>query len=298
MLGSAASGMPKGRGIISGAHHEPLRFEMQAASSALHRGATAPAARGSRRGSASHANTRSAVIFVGDRSGAPECSSSSSVRKTATSTSGRPFPGASARLQPRRVWCKAFRGVDFPRWRRQTPLSSPGIAAAEEGGSSWRDVDDGVPYNIAPGGDDAKEICDEDCVRLEGNLTQLEELIARKGYDPKLIDDYFKEHPSQLAARAASVTGSFAKIGWLYSQKNYIAVVEAIEQLGPTYVKFGQALASRADLVGAELAGALEKLQDEMEPAPIDQAGLEWFNKDCHFSFFSLPKLLPQRIDA
>lgn len=116
------------------------------------------------------------------------------------------------------------------------------------------------------------EICADECVALEGELTTLEELIARKGYDPKLLDEYFKEHPSQLASRAASVTGSFAKIGWLYSRKDFTAVVEAVEKLGPTYVKFGQALASRADLVGAELAGALEKLQDEMEPAPIEQA--------------------------
>ena len=138
-----------------------------------------------------------------------------------------------------------------------------------------REPFDGTPpYNIS---DDETEV-DENYEEAyeegleQGDLTELEQLIARNGYDPTLIDNYFKEHPSQLASRAASVTGSFAKIGWLYSRKDFNAVVETVEQLGPTYVKFGQALASRADLVGAELAAALEKLQDEMEPAPIEQA--------------------------
>jgi predicted unusual protein kinase regulating ubiquinone biosynthesis (AarF/ABC1/UbiB family) len=40
----------------------------------------------------------------------------------------------------------------------------------------------------------------------------------------------------------------------------------AAESLGPTYVKFGQALASRPDVIPTSLAKALEKLQDGMEP--------------------------------
>ena len=40
----------------------------------------------------------------------------------------------------------------------------------------------------------------------------------------------------------------------------------ALEELGPTYVKFGQALASRPDVIPISLADSLEKLQDKMEP--------------------------------
>ncbi len=40
----------------------------------------------------------------------------------------------------------------------------------------------------------------------------------------------------------------------------------SLEKLGPTYVKFGQALGSRPDVVPPSLAGALSTLQDDMEP--------------------------------
>ncbi|GKY91754.1 hypothetical protein MPSEU_000147100 [Mayamaea pseudoterrestris] len=52
------------------------------------------------------------------------------------------------------------------------------------------------------------------------------------------------------------------------NMSNADRVVKTIEDLGCTYVKFGQALASRPDLVPAPLAKALLKLQDDMEPFP------------------------------
>jgi aarF domain-containing kinase len=42
-------------------------------------------------------------------------------------------------------------------------------------------------------------------------------------------------------------------------------VAAAIEQLGPTYVKFGQALSARPDVIPAPLANALTVLQDQMQ---------------------------------
>lgn len=41
----------------------------------------------------------------------------------------------------------------------------------------------------------------------------------------------------------------------------------AIEELGPIYVKFGQALSSRSDILPMELVNALTKLQDDMAPS-------------------------------
>ena len=43
-------------------------------------------------------------------------------------------------------------------------------------------------------------------------------------------------------------------------------VATAMELLGPTYVKFGQALSARPDLVPPSLAAALSRLQDDMTP--------------------------------
>jgi len=42
------------------------------------------------------------------------------------------------------------------------------------------------------------------------------------------------------------------------------ALCSALQQLGPGFVKFGQALATRADLIGPEMAKALTNLQDNM----------------------------------
>jgi ubiquinone biosynthesis protein len=41
---------------------------------------------------------------------------------------------------------------------------------------------------------------------------------------------------------------------------------KALNRLGPTYVKFGQTLATRPDVVGARIADDLSGLQDKMEP--------------------------------
>jgi ubiquinone biosynthesis protein len=46
----------------------------------------------------------------------------------------------------------------------------------------------------------------------------------------------------------------------------------ALGDLGPSYVKLGQFLATRPDLVGKQLAKDLTSLQDRMPPFPLDQA--------------------------
>ena len=46
----------------------------------------------------------------------------------------------------------------------------------------------------------------------------------------------------------------------------------ALTRLGPSYVKFGQFLATRPDIVGVEVARDLESLQDRMAPFPQEEA--------------------------
>ena len=45
----------------------------------------------------------------------------------------------------------------------------------------------------------------------------------------------------------------------------------ALEDLGPTFVKFGQIMSQRPDLLPADLVAELAKLQDQVRPEPFDQ---------------------------
>src|SRR5579872_5503731 len=44
------------------------------------------------------------------------------------------------------------------------------------------------------------------------------------------------------------------------------AFAESLKKMGPTYVKFGQVLSTRPDIVPPEYIAALESLQDKVEP--------------------------------
>lgn len=64
----------------------------------------------------------------------------------------------------------------------------------------------------------------------------------------------------------------------------------ALTELGPTYVKLGQFLATRPDVVGVKLARDLESLQDKMPPFPqadAEAAIAAAFNKPLHAVFAS-----------
>ena len=49
-------------------------------------------------------------------------------------------------------------------------------------------------------------------------------------------------------------------------------VTRALTALGPAYIKFGQTLSTRPDIVGEEMADQLKYLQDKLPPFPTDQA--------------------------
>jgi len=50
---------------------------------------------------------------------------------------------------------------------------------------------------------------------------------------------------------------------------------QALEALGPIFVKFGQVLSTRRDLLPLDIADELAKLQDQVPPFPSDQAAAE-----------------------
>jgi ubiquinone biosynthesis protein len=89
-------------------------------------------------------------------------------------------------------------------------------------------------------------------------------VFAREGVfgsvDPSLVPP-----PGQLALRLARILErSGTKSGPRLSR--------ALTRLGPAYLKLGQFLATRPDVVGVVLARDLESLQDRLPPFPQDQA--------------------------
>ena len=51
-----------------------------------------------------------------------------------------------------------------------------------------------------------------------------------------------------------------------------VRLARALESLGPAYIKFGQVLATRPDIIGDEVAAALAQLQDRLPPFPTAEA--------------------------
>jgi ubiquinone biosynthesis protein len=87
-------------------------------------------------------------------------------------------------------------------------------------------------------------------------------LLAR--YDALLPGEYRTRLP--LGARAARMVLGLGRV----EEKGTpgIRLAHALERLGPAYIKLGQMLATRPDIVGEEVAGALEHLQDRLPPFP------------------------------
>src|SRR5690606_21851183 len=85
-----------------------------------------------------------------------------------------------------------------------------------------------------------------------------------------------------IAAAPGDQMDGLPRFGWrvakLLSRRNATGVnraerlSRAIDRLGPSYVKLGQFLATRPDVVGAALARDLSSLQDRMATFPTEQS--------------------------
>jgi ubiquinone biosynthesis protein len=70
----------------------------------------------------------------------------------------------------------------------------------------------------------------------------------------------------------------FAKVLHRFADRRYKGIrpgqrlAAALQALGPTFVKFGQALSTRPDVVGEEVAADLSELQDRLPPFPAAEA--------------------------
>ncbi|MEZ5843289.1 MAG: 2-polyprenylphenol 6-hydroxylase [Hyphomicrobiaceae bacterium] len=95
-------------------------------------------------------------------------------------------------------------------------------------------------------------------------------------------------------ARAATLPIRLVTWPFRLGQKRSQRVSNAFASLGPSYIKLGQFLATRGDLIGPELAGDLAHLQDKLPPFSMTEArraveeALGGRLED-HFATFSAP---------
>ncbi len=95
-------------------------------------------------------------------------------------------------------------------------------------------------------------------------LVRAGRVIARHGgFDAALDDDQVPVFAkAALRLLGAGKSSSAQRAG----------LADALNELGPSYIKLGQFLATRPDMIGADRANALRQLQDRMKPFGMNEA--------------------------
>jgi predicted unusual protein kinase regulating ubiquinone biosynthesis (AarF/ABC1/UbiB family) len=103
-------------------------------------------------------------------------------------------------------------------------------------------------------------------------------------YDPEIIQQYYRRRPWRAVWRTIVVIWSFAGfilgLKWdeqfnqveRQKQKRAVQLRQLLTHLGPTYIKVGQALSTRPDLIRQDFLEELTKLQDQLPPFPTETA--------------------------
>ncbi|MFW6358056.1 MAG: ABC1 kinase family protein [Chroococcales cyanobacterium] len=108
--------------------------------------------------------------------------------------------------------------------------------------------------------------------------------IQGQDYDPVAINAYYRDKPIQVISRFVNIVFPLIRffLGiqwdklWGRSAKNNrrraIQMRQILTELGPTYIKIGQALSTRPDLVPPIYLEELAQLQDQLPPFPNEVA--------------------------
>ncbi|MEM9537879.1 MAG: AarF/ABC1/UbiB kinase family protein [Cyanobacteria bacterium P01_E01_bin.42] len=97
-------------------------------------------------------------------------------------------------------------------------------------------------------------------------------------YDPDFIMDYYQKRPFSVFGRIFTILRCF--LGFIFGlwwdklwnnvagneKKRAVQLREILTRLGPTYIKVGQALSTRPDLISAVYMDELARLQDQLPP--------------------------------
>ncbi|NET04561.1 MAG: AarF/ABC1/UbiB kinase family protein [Symploca sp. SIO2B6] len=106
----------------------------------------------------------------------------------------------------------------------------------------------------------------------------------QRRYDPKEIARYYRSRLWLVIWRAITVVWSFAQFLWNLKWDEWLKQIECnklkravqlrqmLTELGPTFIKVGQALSTRPDLIRKDFLEELVKLQDQLPPFDTEVA--------------------------
>jgi ubiquinone biosynthesis protein len=103
--------------------------------------------------------------------------------------------------------------------------------------------------------------------RVLGRLLQIQRVLVRHGLDEIILATHLFR-PLRFAFYLSPATWFERRRGGTRGERIRLA----LEELGPIFVKFGQALSTRRDLLPSDIADELEKLQDRVPPFPGSEA--------------------------
>jgi ubiquinone biosynthesis protein len=104
-------------------------------------------------------------------------------------------------------------------------------------------------------------------LRVVARLLQIQRVLVRHGLDEIILAAHLFR-PLRFAFYLSPATWFERQRGGSRGERIRLA----LEELGPIFMKFGQALSTRRDLLPADVADELEKLQDRVPPFPGAEA--------------------------
>src|SRR4029077_4444234 len=100
-----------------------------------------------------------------------------------------------------------------------------------------------------------------------GRLSEIAQVMVRHGFgyflEAHKLVDLLPGRSAELRLAAAHDSGASARGAHLR---------DLLDELGPTFVKFGQLLSTRPDIVPPDIIAELRGLQDDVRPFPFEQA--------------------------